>query len=87
MACSDNTIRAGLTPKFKDVPTLCNSLTYRMAGPEMNKFSATPHPTDSAVSVYGPPVPEFVVHKIEVSFDFATTNPRLGPSYMIPKMM
>jgi hypothetical protein len=28
MACSDNVVRAGLTPKFKDVPTLCDMLTY-----------------------------------------------------------
>ena len=28
MACSDNTIRAGLTPKYKDLDTLCKCLTY-----------------------------------------------------------
>ncbi len=28
MACSDNVVRAGLTPKPKDVPTLCAMLTY-----------------------------------------------------------
>uniref|UniRef100_A0A2K5DS29 Mannose-6-phosphate isomerase n=1 Tax=Aotus nancymaae TaxID=37293 RepID=A0A2K5DS29_AOTNA len=28
MACSDNTVRAGLTPKFIDVPTLCEMLSY-----------------------------------------------------------
>jgi mannose-6-phosphate isomerase len=29
MACSDNVIRAGLTPKHKDVPTLIAMLTYK----------------------------------------------------------
>lgn len=29
MALSDNVVRAGLTPKFKDVDVLCNMLTYR----------------------------------------------------------
>lgn len=29
MACSDNVVRAGLTPKFKDIDTLCSMLTYR----------------------------------------------------------
>jgi mannose-6-phosphate isomerase len=29
MACSDNVVRVGLTPKFRDVPTLVNMLTYR----------------------------------------------------------
>jgi mannose-6-phosphate isomerase len=28
MACSDNVVRAGLTPKLKDVPTLVSMLTY-----------------------------------------------------------
>jgi mannose-6-phosphate isomerase class I len=38
MACSDNTIRAGLTPKYKDIDTLCSSLTYRLAPVEENMF-------------------------------------------------
>lgn len=29
MACSDNVVRAGLTPKFKDVPTLIDMLSYK----------------------------------------------------------
>lgn len=29
MALSDNVVRAGLTPKFKDVDTLCAMLTYK----------------------------------------------------------
>lgn len=29
MALSDNVVRAGLTPKFKDVDTLCAMLSYR----------------------------------------------------------
>jgi mannose-6-phosphate isomerase class I len=29
MALSDNVVRAGLTPKFKDVDTLCSMLSYR----------------------------------------------------------
>lgn len=29
MALSDNVVRAGLTPKFKDIDTLCNMLTYK----------------------------------------------------------
>ncbi len=28
MACSDNVVRAGLTPKFKDVDQLCSMLTF-----------------------------------------------------------
>jgi mannose-6-phosphate isomerase len=29
MALSDNVVRAGLTPKFKDIETLCGMLNYR----------------------------------------------------------
>jgi len=29
MALSDNVVRAGLTPKFKDVETLCNMVVYK----------------------------------------------------------
>ncbi|KAI6205214.1 hypothetical protein M3Y94_00767500 [Aphelenchoides besseyi] len=60
MACSDNTIRAGLTPKFKDVETLCNSLTFRMIGPPYFK----PKEVATGIVEYAPPVPEFAVQKI-----------------------
>lgn len=33
MACSDNVVRVGLTPKFRDVNTLVNMLTYRCENP------------------------------------------------------
>ncbi|CAD5234883.1 unnamed protein product [Bursaphelenchus xylophilus] len=60
MACSDNTIRAGLTPKFKDVETLTKSLTYKMTPPPYF------HAKEAAAGVleYAPPVPEFAVQKI-----------------------
>ncbi|KAL3092198.1 hypothetical protein niasHT_023757 [Heterodera trifolii] len=61
MALSDNTIRAGLTPKFKDVPTLCSSLTYRMYAPPIFEPKTLP----DGVIEYGPPVDEFAVHKID----------------------
>jgi mannose-6-phosphate isomerase len=32
MACSDNVVRAGLTPKFKDVGNLVDMLSYSMGG-------------------------------------------------------
>lgn len=72
MACSDNTIRAGLSPKFKDVETLVQGLTYRMGGPEENKFPSVAHPVDPCVVVYDPPAPEFTVEKIQIG------DPRSG---------
>ncbi|VDM75543.1 unnamed protein product, partial [Strongylus vulgaris] len=62
MACSDNTIRAGLTPKFKDIQTLCANLTYAMSGPPI-----FPHKeVSSGTELYAPPVPEFAVQAVNV---------------------
>ena len=35
MATSDNVVRAGLTPKFKDSQTLISMLTYNLGEPEV----------------------------------------------------
>ncbi len=40
MASSDNVIRAGLTPKLRDVPNLLENLTYVAA--EASKHFVTP---------------------------------------------
>jgi hypothetical protein len=37
MATSDNVIRAGLTPKFRDTAVLCESLTYSQGLPEVSR--------------------------------------------------
>lgn len=66
MACSDNTVRAGLTPKFIDVDTLCEMLTY-ISAPAANKlFTPTLFSGDPHALLYNPPVPDFTVIKIEV---------------------
>ncbi|VDN17974.1 unnamed protein product [Gongylonema pulchrum] len=61
MACSDNTVRAGLTPKFKDVNTLCEDLTFQMIPPPY--FS--PVIISTGVREYAPPVSEFAVHELQ----------------------
>ncbi|CAH2273392.1 mannose-6-phosphate isomerase isoform X1 [Pelobates cultripes] len=66
MACSDNTVRAGLTPKFIDVQTLCEMLTYTAAPASSKLFQPTPIREDPYAMVYNPPVPDFTVIKIEV---------------------
>ncbi|KAI1724407.1 phosphomannose isomerase type I domain-containing protein [Ditylenchus destructor] len=61
MACSDNTVRAGLTPKYKDVDTLCRNLTYEMT--EEPYFQ--PKTVSSGVLEYRPKdISEFAVHRI-----------------------
>ncbi|KFD51617.1 hypothetical protein M514_07496 [Trichuris suis] len=65
MACSDNTVRAGLTPKFKDVQNLCRMLTYRMVSPKEIKLTPK-QDTSKYLTTYDPPVKEFCVRRIEV---------------------
>ncbi|KAM9313033.1 mannose-6-phosphate isomerase [Gastrophryne carolinensis] len=66
MACSDNTVRAGLTPKFIDVDTLCEMLTYISAPAAAKLFTPTPFNGDRHALLYNPPVPDFTVIKIQV---------------------
>uniref|UniRef100_A0A6U7MSP4 mannose-6-phosphate isomerase n=1 Tax=Haptolina brevifila TaxID=156173 RepID=A0A6U7MSP4_9EUKA len=66
MATSDNVVRAGLTPKWKDVETLCSMLTYNDGAPSMVPAkSRGPY-----VWNYSPPegcgVDEFTLDRIEV---------------------
>uniref|UniRef100_H0WSF2 Mannose-6-phosphate isomerase n=1 Tax=Otolemur garnettii TaxID=30611 RepID=H0WSF2_OTOGA len=66
MACSDNTVRAGLTPKFIDVPTLCEMLNYTPSTSKDRIFLPTRSQEDPYLSIYDPPVPDFTIMKMEV---------------------
>jgi len=82
MACSDNVVRAGLTPKFKDVDNLVNMLTYTMGGPSIDAGSPTME--DPRILRYTPPVPEFEVMVVTVGpgESISLKNPGV-PSIMI----
>jgi len=64
MACSDNVVRAGLTPKLVDVDTLCSMLSYKGAPPEEKLFS--PIQEDEFSVIFRPPVPDFAVIQIQI---------------------
>ncbi|TWW75418.1 mannose-6-phosphate isomerase isoform X1 [Takifugu flavidus] len=66
MACSDNTVRAGLTPKYIDVNTLCEMLNYSPAPAASKIFLGVPDGADPCVTVYDPPVPDFSVLRIQI---------------------
>ncbi|XP_066492452.1 mannose-6-phosphate isomerase [Tiliqua scincoides] len=66
MACSDNTVRAGLTPKFIDVITLCEMLNYSPAPSSSKLLVPTQNRLDPYIFLYDPPIPDFAVMKIEV---------------------
>lgn len=95
MAASDNVVRAGLTPKFKDVDTLVNMLTYSYAPIEEQKMRPADYPyvtlnraaysSGSEVTLYDPPIDEFsVVRTVLRGGDAKATFERLdGPSIVI----
>ncbi|XP_060084240.1 mannose-6-phosphate isomerase-like [Ylistrum balloti] len=66
MACSDNTIRAGLTPKFRDVKLLCEMLDYASLSVAQAKFRPIQR---GNVTYYKPDIEDFMVTKVEVPAD------------------
>ncbi|TFK56272.1 mannose-6-phosphate isomerase [Heliocybe sulcata] len=70
MATSDNVIRAGLTPKLRDIPNLVAGLTYTSAAPSKHLIKPAPfvraETFATTVELYDPPVPEFSVLQIKV---------------------
>ncbi|XKL62739.1 hypothetical protein PGB90_002572 [Kerria lacca] len=62
MACSDNVVRAGLTPKFRDVDTLCRIINYKCDSAKSKILCPI---VESEYSViFKPPVSEFGVCRI-----------------------
>ncbi|KAI0479985.1 mannose-6-phosphate isomerase [Xylaria cf. heliscus] len=95
MAASDNVVRAGFTPKFKDVQNLVDMLTYDYAPIEKQKMSPTEYPyatlnrtaysSGSEAILYDPPIDEFSVIRSVLKGDGskATFDPIDGPSVII----
>jgi mannose-6-phosphate isomerase len=95
MASSDNVVRAGFTPKFKDVDTLVNMLTYKYAPIDEQKMEPSDYPyatlnraaysSGSAVTLYDPPIDEFSVVRsiLRGNASKATFDPLDGPSIII----
>ncbi|CAG0889893.1 unnamed protein product [Cyprideis torosa] len=69
MACSDNVVRAGLTPKYKDVPTLVSMLSYQLRSAKEVKMAVettTCPGTGATICRYVPPVKDFLVERYTV---------------------
>lgn len=77
MACSDNTVRAGLTPKFLDVQTLCSMLDYSPSPARSKVFTGRHDDRDPHATVYDPPIDDFSVIRIQVP---------QGASYSVPAL-
>jgi mannose-6-phosphate isomerase len=95
MAASDNVVRAGFTPKFKDVDTLVEMLTYDTAPIEEQKMTpteysyatlnTTAYTSGSSMALYDPPIEEFSVIKTELKKRGAkaTFEAIAGPSIVL----
>ncbi|EXJ82619.1 mannose-6-phosphate isomerase [Capronia epimyces CBS 606.96] len=95
MASSDNVIRAGFTPKFQDVDTLTDILTYDHDPPEQQLLQPVPYPyatlngtaysSGSESLLYDPPIEEFSVVRTELKKPGAkaTFEGLAGPSIVI----
>ncbi|XP_061989294.1 mannose-6-phosphate isomerase 1-like [Rosa rugosa] len=80
MATSDNVVRAGLTPKHRDIKTLCSMLTYKQGLPEILRgVAVNPH-----VTRYIPPFEEFEVDRFHLPHGESTEFPAVpGPSIFV----
>ncbi|OMJ08636.1 Mannose-6-phosphate isomerase [Smittium culicis] len=89
MASSDNVVRAGLTPKYRDVDVLVDMLTYQY-GPGNDKltketqFISNGSPSTYS-SLYNPPIEEFSVLKTDLPSPNLSENVNLngGPAIAI----
>jgi mannose-6-phosphate isomerase len=78
MACSDNVVRAGLTPKFKDVRVLCEMLDYSMRSIDETKLKSTTSATNPTnVRDFRPSVDEFSVQEIRLDATSSCASLRL----------
>ncbi|KAJ1361211.1 hypothetical protein KIN20_020408 [Parelaphostrongylus tenuis] len=74
VGCSNNTIRAAMTPKFIDREALCEVLNYRMTPPEEYLVPATPLPDYPGVDEYSPNCKDFQLHRIRI-YPYFTNAP------------
>lgn len=87
MSCSDNVVRAGLTPKFKDVENLLSMLIYDGATANDKLFQPTLIDKDHKFTwLFKPPVEDFAVAKIHVPpsvTDYEIVNSKFGSIILV----
>lgn len=88
MAASDNVVRAGFTPKFKDVTNLVEMLTYSYESVDKQKMVPDSFPRSSGDGesiLYNPPIEEFAVLQTTFQKSVGTRKfaPFQGPSILI----
>ncbi|KAJ1853636.1 Mannose-6-phosphate isomerase [Coemansia sp. RSA 2703] len=83
MATSDNVVRAGLTPKLRDVPVLVDMLTYEFGSPDAKLLKPVRLAGAEHSVVYDPPIDEFSVIKTALSGGASERVAFDGPQIMI----
>lgn len=84
MATSDNVVRAGLTPKLRDVPTLISMLTYTYGPSSTQLMSPLPFKSTKHTTLYDPPIDEFSVLLVVLEDGQEEVHPAVqGPSVII----
>lgn len=84
MATSDNVLRAGLTPKARDVTSLLASLTYNASPASAHCVNPTGFSSHSSLYTPPPPTTEFqVLHTSLPEGDTEHTRGLGGPSILI----
>ncbi|PPR97701.1 hypothetical protein GOBAR_AA22964 [Gossypium barbadense] len=80
MATSDNVVRAGVTPKHRDIQTLCSMLTYNQGYPEiLSGLALSPY-----ITRYLPPFDEFEVDRCILPKGSSVVFPAIpGPSIFL----
>lgn len=84
MATSDNVVRAGLTPKLRDVDTLVNMLTYKSGSASSQRLEPVTYKTCAHTVLYDPPIAEFSVLASTLGPRESDCHPAIkGPSIVI----
>lgn len=81
---ADNVVRAGLTPKLRDVPTLTTMLTYTSSPPSDQILPPVGFRSTKHTTLYDPPIEEFSVLLTNLNADQAEHYDAIdGPSILI----
>jgi mannose-6-phosphate isomerase len=83
MAASDNVVRAGFTPKYKDIYTLTTMLTYNSAPADEQKMKPTKFRNCLYSMLYDPPIEEFSVVRTELKSAWEHMDAIQGPSLIV----
>jgi mannose-6-phosphate isomerase len=87
MSCSDNVVRAGLTPKFKDVKNLLSMLIYDGSAAKDKIFQPKILDDNHKFTwLFNPPVEDFAVAKTEVPSsvkDYEIINSKFGSIVLV----